>query len=74
MMQRTYLQSRNRETDIENKHMDTKWGRRNGLNWEIGIDICTLLRVKSTSLVAQTVKNLPAMREAQVRSLGWGNK
>ena len=24
-----------------------------------------------TSLVAQTVKNLPAMRETQVRSLGW---
>ena len=23
------------------------------------------------SLVAQTVKNLPAMRETQVRSLGW---
>ena len=24
-----------------------------------------------TSLVAQTVKNLPAMQEMQVRSLGW---
>ena len=24
-----------------------------------------------TSLVAQTVKNLPAMQETQVRSLGW---
>ena len=24
-----------------------------------------------TSLVAQTVKHLPAMRETQVRSLGW---
>ena len=23
------------------------------------------------SIVAQTVKNLPAMRETQVRSLGW---
>ena len=25
---RTYLQNRNRDTDIENKHMDTKAGRR----------------------------------------------
>ena len=25
----------------------------------------------SASLVAQTVKNLPAMQETQVRSLGW---
>ena len=26
---------------------------------------------EATTLVAQTVKNLPAMRETQVRSLGW---
>ena len=26
-----------------------------------------------TSLVAQTVKRLPTMREAQVQSLGWEN-
>ena len=41
---RSYLQSRNRDTDIENKYMDTKgkrWG--GGVNWEIGIDIYTLL-------------------------------
>ena len=25
------------------------------------------------SLMAQTVKNLPAIRETQVQSLGWGN-
>ena len=24
---RTYLQSRNRDTDVKNKHMDAKWGR-----------------------------------------------
>ena len=29
------------------------------------------LRVRWASLVAQTVKNLPAMRETQVQSLGW---
>ena len=54
----SYLQSRNRETDIENKFMDTKgkevrWDRRNwktGIgkkwgrrNWEIEIDTYTLL-------------------------------
>ena len=30
-------------TDVDNKHMDTKGGRRGGMNWEIGIDINTLL-------------------------------
>ena len=33
-----------RDTDIENKCMVTKWGmEEGGMNWEIGIDICTLL-------------------------------
>ena len=32
----TYLQSRNRDTDIENKCMDIKWG---AMNREPGIDI-----------------------------------
>ena len=31
---------------------------------------CTVYK-KSVSLVAQTVKNLPAMQETWVRSLGW---
>ena len=39
----TYLQSRNRDTDIENKHMDTKGERGGGMDREIGIDIYTLL-------------------------------
>ena len=39
----SYLQSRNRDTGIENKHMDTKGARRVWMNWEIGIDIYTLL-------------------------------
>ena len=30
-----------------------------------------MLLIKQASLVAQTVKNLPAMRETQVRSLDW---
>ena len=40
------------------------YGRREGgMNWEIGIDIYTLL-------VAQTVKCLSAMLETRVQSLG----
>ena len=39
-----YLQNRNRDTDIENKCMDTKRGKGgSGMNWEIGIDIYTPL-------------------------------
>ena len=30
-----------------------------------------LVRNNMTSLVVQTIKNLPAMQETQVRSLGW---
>ena len=30
--------------------------------------VCVLL---GTSLVAQMIKNLPAMRESQIQSLGW---
>ena len=42
----TYLQNRNRDTDVENKCMDTKVGRGGGMNREIGIDIYTLLCIK----------------------------
>ena len=39
---------------------------------ESSTDICTLLRVAhGASLVAQLVKNPPAMPETRVRSLGW---
>ena len=43
---KTYSQSRNRDTDVENNLMDTKGGRRGGMNWEIGIDMYTLLCIK----------------------------
>ena len=36
-----HLQSRNRDTDIENKCMDTKGKGGGGRNWEIGIAIYT---------------------------------
>ena len=39
MVQRTYLQDRNRVTDVENKRGSQ--GRKEGrINWETGIDIC----------------------------------
>ena len=43
-MNRSYLQSRDRDTGGENKSMDSKVGaKRSGRNWKIGIDISTLL-------------------------------
>ena len=39
-----HLQSRNRDTDVENKHKDIKRGESvGGVNWEIGTDTYTLL-------------------------------
>ena len=40
--------------------MDTKGGMRGRINWEIGIDIYTILCIKWASQVALVVKNLPA--------------
>jgi len=42
MIQMNLQQSRNRVTDVEDKHgyQGEMWGR---INWEIGIDICILL-------------------------------
>ena len=47
----TSLQGRNRDTDVEKKRMDTKEGKwqgggGGGINWEIGIDIYTLICIK----------------------------
>ena len=46
----TGVQGRNWDTDVENKRMDTKggeWRRGRGvMNWEIGIDIYTLICIK----------------------------
>ena len=43
----TGLQGRNRNTDVENKRMDTKGGKHGGgMNLEIGIDIYTLICIK----------------------------
>ena len=50
------MQGRNRDTDVENKRMDTKGVSRGegGMNWEIGIDMYTPIRIKWI-----TNKNLP---------------
>ena len=46
----TGLQGRNWDTDLENKRMDTKGGSGGGggggMNWEIGIDMYTLMGIK----------------------------
>ena len=48
----TSLQGRNWDTDVENKRMDTKggkwwrWGGGGVMNWEIGIDMYTLIWIK----------------------------
>ena len=55
----TSLQGRNRDTNVENKRMDTqggKWRGRGGggvMNWAIGTDMYTLMCIK-----LMTKKNL----------------
>ena len=51
MVQMNGLQGRNRDTDVENKHMDTKGGKWGGggggvMNWEIGIGMYILICIK----------------------------
>ena len=42
------MQGRKRDTDVENKRMDTKGESGGGgvMNWEIGIDMYTLICIK----------------------------
>ena len=47
-----YLQSMNRDTDGENKHVDTGSGAGSGMNWEIVSDIYTLPCVKYMAMAA----------------------
>ena len=51
------MQNRNRNTGVKNKCVDTKLGIRGGMNWEIGIDIYTLL-MYVCALVAQSCPSL----------------
>ena len=39
----SYLQSKNRDTGVKNKYMDTKGeGGLGGMNWKVGINVYTL--------------------------------
>ena len=42
----TYLQGRNKDADIENRRVDTKWEEESGMNWKVWIDIYTQSHVK----------------------------
>ena len=46
MVQMNLFQGRNRDADVENKHVDTVGEGEGGTNWEISIDIYTLPCVK----------------------------
>ena len=51
----SYLQSRNRDTEVENKCMNTKGGRwGGGRNWAIVIDIYTLLILCTKWIISRT--------------------
>ena len=51
----SYLQSRNRDIDIEDKGMDTKGWVGGGRKWESGIDIYTLLILCITYLTNENL-------------------
>ena len=76
----TSLEGRNRDTDVENKRVDTKgrkWrggGGGGGMNWGIGIDMYTQICIKYitwASLVAQWLRICLPMQGTQVRALVW---
>ena len=49
MVQMNRFTRQNSDTDVENKHMDAKGGKLGGgggMNWEIGVDIYTLIHIK----------------------------
>ena len=46
MVQMHFLKSRNRDPDVENELFDTIVGGWEGISWEIGIDIYTLLCIE----------------------------
>ena len=60
------FQGRNRDTDVENKRMDTKGGKRGGggrMNWEVGIDIYTLICIKSITNKNLLYKNIKIQKK-----------
>ena len=78
----TYLQSRNRDTDIENKYMDIKRGKEGGMNRETGTDMYTLRCVTDSCCQDASVVSDSATRDGsppgspipgilQARTLEW---
>ena len=73
----TGLQGRNRDTDVENKHMDTKglkwgvWGGGGGgMNWEIGIDMYTLMCIKwmtNKNLLYKKINNIQKLKKIYIK-------
>ena len=70
----TGLQGRNRDTDVENKRMDTKGGKvvgqaagGGGMNWEIGIDNPNLL-LWEEDWDCQSCPNLSSLKKCLFRS------
>ena len=71
-----YLRSRNRDTDEEDKHMDTKRGKRvwdelEDWDWHI-CTVDTMYTLYRASLGAQLVKNPPAVPGDSSSIPGWG--
>ena len=60
MVQMNLFAGRDRDADVENQWVDTEPGRRVGMNWEFGIDVCALPCVKQIAC-----GNLPYRRSAQ---------
>ena len=66
MVRMNRFQGRNRDTDVENKRMDTKGGKRGGggrMNWEVGIDIYTLICIKSITNKNLLYKNIKIQKK-----------
>ena len=57
---------------IENRLVvATGQGGGGGMNWESGVSRCKLLYIAWASLIAQLVKNPPAMQETPLQFLRW---
>ena len=56
MIQRN-LPAKQRDTDVQNRHIYTKRGRQGGMDWEIGIDITTYKEIANENLLDSTVSS-----------------
>ena len=66
------------DTDVENKHMDTKGGKWRGgggggkMNWEIGIDMYTLMCIKlmtNKNLLYKKINKIKFKKKTECRFL-----